>query len=125
MQWLRSAILFALVLTPYLLKSRVIKASLKKNAKFLLKIERAQYYYEHAQLYLEITMDLFFRIIGACIFLPFIGFYSYILGPILKLILLTGGLLLLLLILGKKDGIAPLIEAFKTKTKTREGIKAS
>ena len=70
-------------------------------------------------------MDLFFRIIGACIFLPFIGFYSYVLGPTLKLILLPGGLLLLLLILGKEDGVKPLIEAFKTKTKTPEGIEVS
>ncbi|GMM83835.1 hypothetical protein [Pseudoalteromonas sp. MTN2-4] len=68
-------------------------------------------------------MDLFFRIIGALIFLPFIGFYSYVLGPILKLILLPGGLLLLLLILGKEDGIEPLFEAFKTKTETSEGIE--
>ncbi|MEQ3514452.1 hypothetical protein ABMY35_14095 [Pseudoalteromonas sp. BZB3] len=70
-------------------------------------------------------MDLFFRIIGACIFLPFIGFYSYVLGPILKLILLPGGLLLLLLILGKEDGVEPLIEALKTKTKATESVEVS
>ena len=70
-------------------------------------------------------MDLFFRIIGACIFLPFIGFYSYVLGPILKLILLPGGLLLLLLILGKEDGVEPLIEVLKTKTKATKSVKVS
>ena len=70
-------------------------------------------------------MDLFFRIIGACIFLPFIGFYSYVLGPILKLFLLPGGLLLLLLILGKEDGVEPLIEALKTKAKATESVEVS
>ena len=38
------------------------------------------------------------RFFGACIFLPFIGLYSFVLGPILKLVLIPGGLLLLLLI---------------------------
>jgi len=70
-------------------------------------------------------MDLVFRIIGACIFLPFIGFYSYILGPALKLILLPGGLLLLLLILGKEDGVEPLIEAFQNKMNAPESAEMS
>lgn len=70
-------------------------------------------------------MDLFFRIIGACIFLPFIGFYSYVLGPILKFVLVPGGLILLLLILGKEDGIKPLVKAFKNAAKTPDIIKAS
>lgn len=70
-------------------------------------------------------MDLFIRIIGACIFLPFISFYSYVLGPILKLVLVPGGLLLLLLILGKEDGVDPLVKAFKQGAKTPDNIEAS
>ena len=70
-------------------------------------------------------MDLFFRIIGACIFLPFIGFYSYILGPVLKLVLLPGGLLLLLLILGKEDGLMPLNNAFHNKMNTPQSTEMS
>ncbi|RXF03642.1 hypothetical protein D9981_05380 [Pseudoalteromonas phenolica O-BC30] len=67
----------------------------------------------------------FFALLAHVFFLPFIGFYSYVLGPILKLILLPGGLLLLLLILGKEDGVMPLIEAFKSKTKTPQSIELS
>ncbi|KZN30108.1 hypothetical protein N480_03955 [Pseudoalteromonas luteoviolacea S2607] len=42
------------------------------------------------------------RVLGSLIFLPFIFFYSYILGPVLKIVLLPGGLALLFLILGPK-----------------------
>ncbi|MBS3796791.1 hypothetical protein [Pseudoalteromonas sp. BDTF-M6] len=42
---------------------------------------------------------------GYILFMPFIIFYSYILGPILKAILLPGGLTLLTLILGPKETI--------------------
>lgn len=70
-------------------------------------------------------MESLLRIFGACIFLPFIGFYSYVLGPILKLVLIPGGLLLLLLILGKDDGIAVLIAAFKNEKNKHESIEES
>lgn len=65
------------------------------------------------------------RFFGACIFLPFIGLYSFVLGPILKLVLIPGGLLLLLLILGKEDGVIPLIKAFNPKSKKRDCVKVS
>ncbi|KZN46992.1 hypothetical protein [Pseudoalteromonas luteoviolacea] len=42
------------------------------------------------------------QILGSLIFLPFIFFYSYVLGPALKVALLPGGLALLFLILGPK-----------------------
>ncbi|WP_105259181.1 hypothetical protein [Pseudoalteromonas sp. T1lg88] len=42
-------------------------------------------------------------VLGYILFMPFIVFYSYILGPILKAILLPGGLVLLALILGPKE----------------------
>ncbi|QPB83261.1 hypothetical protein CWC22_009755 [Pseudoalteromonas rubra] len=40
------------------------------------------------------------RIIGYVLFIPFIVFYSYVLGPVLKAVLVPGGLALLFLILG-------------------------
>ncbi|KZN62028.1 hypothetical protein N473_21020 [Pseudoalteromonas luteoviolacea CPMOR-1] len=40
------------------------------------------------------------RILGYILFVPFIAFYSYVLGPVLKLILIPGGLMLFILILG-------------------------
>ncbi|KAF7785893.1 hypothetical protein PRUB_a0295 [Pseudoalteromonas rubra] len=40
------------------------------------------------------------RIIGYVLFIPFIMFYSYVLGPVLKAVLIPGGLALLFLILG-------------------------
>lgn len=70
-------------------------------------------------------MESLLRIFGACIFLPFIGFYNYVLGPILKLVLIPGGLLLLLLILGKEDGVAVLIAAFKSEKNKLESIEES
>ncbi|MDK1286389.1 hypothetical protein [Pseudoalteromonas umbrosa] len=43
------------------------------------------------------------RIIGYILFVPFIAFYSYVLGPVLKLILIPGGLLLFVCIFGPKE----------------------
>ncbi len=43
------------------------------------------------------------RILGFILFLPMIGFYSYVLGPVLKLVLVPGGLTILFLILGPKQ----------------------
>ncbi|CAM4007101.1 hypothetical protein [Pseudoalteromonas byunsanensis] len=40
--------------------------------------------------------------LGYVLFLPFIVFYSYILGPALKAVLIPGGLGILLLIMGPK-----------------------
>lgn len=40
------------------------------------------------------------RIIGYILFVPFIAFYSYVLGPVLKLVLIPGGLMLFIFILG-------------------------
>lgn len=50
-------------------------------------------------------------VLGYIIFMPFIIFYSYILGPILKAILLPGGLALLALILGPKEFVRAWREA--------------
>ncbi|MDW7550529.1 hypothetical protein [Pseudoalteromonas peptidolytica] len=49
--------------------------------------------------------------IGYILFMPFIGFYSYVLGPILKLVLLPGGLAVLCLIMGPKSFFAHLKRA--------------
>ncbi|MCF2858793.1 hypothetical protein L1286_15005 [Pseudoalteromonas sp. SMS1] len=46
------------------------------------------------------------RLLGSLIFLPFIFFYSYVLGPVLKVVLVPGGLALLFLILGPNAFIA-------------------
>ncbi|BDF94341.1 MULTISPECIES: hypothetical protein [Pseudoalteromonas] len=51
-------------------------------------------------------------IIGYLLFVPFIIFYSYMLGPVLKAILLPGGMLLLWLILGPKAGCLAFKQAF-------------
>ncbi|MDQ9090714.1 hypothetical protein RC083_03790 [Pseudoalteromonas haloplanktis] len=51
-------------------------------------------------------------IIGYLLFVPFIIFYSYMLGPVLKAILLPGGMLLLWLILGPKAGYLAFKQAF-------------
>ncbi|ATD06444.1 hypothetical protein SIO17_05395 [Pseudoalteromonas piscicida] len=40
--------------------------------------------------------------IGYILFIPFIFFYSYILGPALKMVLIPGGLVVLCLIMGPK-----------------------
>ncbi|MEJ6473835.1 hypothetical protein [Pseudoalteromonas piscicida] len=45
-------------------------------------------------------LSLFF---GYILFIPFIFFYSYILGPVLKFVLIPGGLAILCLIMGPKD----------------------
>ncbi|MBT1065510.1 hypothetical protein KJY73_18125 [Bowmanella sp. Y26] len=53
------------------------------------------------------------RILGYILFLPFLFFYSYILGPVLKAVLVPGGLLLLFMIQGWKDGVVPFISCMK------------
>lgn len=53
------------------------------------------------------------RILGYILFLPFLFFYSYILGPALKAVLVPGGLLLLFIIQGWKEGIVPFICCMK------------
>lgn len=60
-------------------------------------------------------MDTLKRMIGYVLFLPFIGFYSYMLGPILKAILIPGGIVLLWAILGPKEGYNALRRAFSKK----------
>ncbi|TMP30168.1 hypothetical protein CWB99_03105 [Pseudoalteromonas rubra] len=62
------------------------------------------------------------RLIGYVLFIPFITFYSYVLGPALKVVLVPGGLAILFLILGP--------EAFfhhwrKAKSNTEATIKES
>nr|WP_152087546.1 hypothetical protein [Pseudoalteromonas sp. A25] len=37
------------------------------------------------------------------LFLPFICFYSFVLGPVLKCVLIPGGLAILMLIMGPKE----------------------
>ena len=51
------------------------------------------------------------RLIGYFLFLPFIFFYSFVLGPILIAVLVPGGLALLVLILGYKDWVLALKKA--------------
>ena len=51
-------------------------------------------------------------IIGYVLFVPLIVFYSYMLGPLLKAILLPGGILMLWIILGPKAGYLALKQAF-------------
>ncbi|MBD1582650.1 hypothetical protein [Pseudoalteromonas sp. S16_S37] len=43
------------------------------------------------------------NILGYVLFLPFLYFYSYILGPVLKCVLIPGGLAVLMLIMGPKE----------------------
>ncbi|TQF70704.1 hypothetical protein FLM44_06340 [Pseudoalteromonas luteoviolacea] len=57
------------------------------------------------------------RILGSLIFLPFIFFYSYVLGPALKVVLLPGGLALLYLILGPSDFKEHWKQAFSSSNK--------
>ncbi|OCQ23167.1 hypothetical protein A7985_04250 [Pseudoalteromonas luteoviolacea] len=59
------------------------------------------------------------RILGSLIFLPFIFFYSYVLGPVLKVVLLPGGLALLFLILGPKSFKAHWKAAYKGTTQPK------
>lgn len=58
-------------------------------------------------------MPLLSQIIGAIIFLPIIGFYSYVLGPLLKITLAPAAVFVLLLILGVEDGVKPLLEEMR------------
>lgn len=60
-------------------------------------------------------MNFIERIIGYVLFLPFIAFYSYMLGPVLKAILIPGGLILLWAILGPREGYKALKKAFKKR----------
>ncbi|TDW61211.1 hypothetical protein LY04_00743 [Oceanimonas baumannii] len=53
--------------------------------------------------------SLCIRVLGYVLFLPFLFFYSYILGPVLKLVLVPGGLALLFLVLGWRDGVKPFL----------------
>ena len=65
-------------------------------------------------------MDTLKRILGVFIFMPFIGCYSYIVGPLLMTVLIPGRVALLLLILGYKEGVLVLINAFKLEAKVNE-----
>ncbi|MCF6442305.1 hypothetical protein L1077_23035 [Pseudoalteromonas luteoviolacea] len=55
------------------------------------------------------------RVIGCILFVPFIAFYSYILGPALKLVLIPGGLMLFVIILGPKEFSTHWRAAFNTQ----------
>ncbi|MGS0535724.1 hypothetical protein [Pseudoalteromonas sp. SaAl2] len=57
-------------------------------------------------------MNIIKRVIGFVLFIPFIFFYSYMLGPILKAILVPGGIILLWLILGPREGYKAIKKAF-------------
>ena len=50
-------------------------------------------------------MNMLKKLIGYLLFLPAIGFYSFILGPLLIMTLVPGGVLVFLLILGYRDGV--------------------
>jgi hypothetical protein len=58
-------------------------------------------------------------IIGYVLFVPFIIFYSYMLGPLLKAILLPGGLLMLWIILGPQAGYLAFKQAFINQGKSK------
>ncbi|WP_373285023.1 hypothetical protein [Bowmanella pacifica] len=82
-----------------------------------MKIERAQNILMSALNFKVKMMKAFcVRILGYGLFLPFLFFYSYILGPVLKAVLLPGGLMLLFLIQGWKDGVIPFLACMKKNT---------
>lgn len=58
-------------------------------------------------------MEFIKRVIGYVLFIPLIYFYSFILGPILKAVLVPGGVVFLWLILGPKEGTRALKKAFR------------
>lgn len=60
-------------------------------------------------------MDFIKQLIGYILFIPFIIFYSYILGPLLIIILLPGGVLMLWMIMGPKEGYLALKATLFTK----------
>ena len=60
-------------------------------------------------------MEFIKRVIGYVLFIPLIYFYSFILGPILKAVLVPGGVAFLWLILGPQEGTRALKKAFKKK----------
>ena len=60
-------------------------------------------------------MEFIKRVIGYVLFIPLIYFYSFILGPILKAVLVPGGVVFLWLILEPKEGTRALKKAFKKK----------
>ena len=49
---------------------------------------------------MESVVNIVSRIIGYVLFVPFICFYSYVLGPMLKAVLIPGGVVVLALIMG-------------------------
>ncbi|MBB1294828.1 hypothetical protein [Pseudoalteromonas sp. SR41-4] len=65
-------------------------------------------------------MNFIKQVIGYGLFIPFIIFYSYMLGPLLKAILLPGGILMFWIILGPKEGYLALTKAFATKGKAKK-----
>ncbi|KAF7771493.1 hypothetical protein PCIT_a4083 [Pseudoalteromonas citrea] len=65
-----------------------------------------------------------YKILGYLLFLPFIGFYSFVLGPVLKLVLLPGGMLLFFVILGPKSFMEHLRAAYPQLKNTDKGDKA-
>ncbi|KPV97746.1 hypothetical protein AN214_00724 [Pseudoalteromonas sp. P1-9] len=60
------------------------------------------------------------RLLGSVIFLPFIFCYSYVVGPLLMAVLVPGGVVLLLLILGFKDGKKAFKDAFLQKQSVKK-----
>ncbi|KZN45898.1 hypothetical protein [Pseudoalteromonas luteoviolacea] len=65
------------------------------------------------------------RIIGYILFVPFIAFYSYILGPVLKLVLIPGGLMLFVIILGPKEFSTYWHAAFNTQPNELKSVPGS
>ncbi|CAH9058302.1 hypothetical protein PSECIP111854_02175 [Pseudoalteromonas sp. CIP111854] len=56
------------------------------------------------------------NVLGYVLFLPFIYFYSFILGQVLKCALIPGGLCVLMLIMGPKEFFKHMKLATQTQT---------
>ncbi|MDN3486906.1 hypothetical protein QL989_16325 [Pseudoalteromonas sp. APC 3224] len=62
-------------------------------------------------------MEFIKRVIGYVLFIPLIYFYSFILGPILKAVLVPGGVTFLWLILGPQEGTRALKKHLRKSSK--------
>ncbi|MFP2770758.1 hypothetical protein [Oceanisphaera sp. KMM 10153] len=65
---------------------------------------------------------LLLRLLGSLLYMPFILFYCYVIGPILKLVLVPGAILLLLVI-GRGEAWQALKEGvFYSGSKTKNRV---
>lgn len=69
-------------------------------------------------------MNILPQLIGYLLFIPFITFYSFILGPVLKCVFVPGGLGLLAIILGPKQFIYYFKRSHASKMQAKKSIQA-